>query len=184
MSDPATNGDPSRPVDVSPADAVGEYLEDQQYETADSTHQVDESCLSNLVQWCATQSIDSMHDIRPEHVTAFYAWQRERSDLSTVTPSAELETLRLFLDWCIEQRYCSPSLGNAFPDRAGSPTDKTPDDHLLLEHGDALMEHLKEEYNEPKAHIMYGLFWESGLRMSAVCSLDVDQIQALQTGDR
>lgn len=177
MAEPAISGDdPFRPVDVSPQEALDEYLEDQKAEKAEGTLKSHKSRLSFLVEFCEEKEIDSMLDLHPSHITKFRTWRSELNGMNKVTLKTNMDTLRVFLRWCARNRYVHPNLEDEVPSTEISRGDKIREVHLPEEHGDAIKQYLRQYHWGSEEHAAFELFWSAGLRLCSVHGLDVDDV--------
>jgi len=165
---------------IGPSEALELYLEDCSGSLSPNTIQQKRYQLGHFVEWCAgadngdESRVENLNELSGRDLTRFKNW---RSDgIGNVTLRTNLSALREFLRFCVTIDAVSPSL----PEKLNVP-DLGPDENVresFLGAGDAeaILDHKSTFEYASLDHVLFLLQWNGGLRMSAIHSIDVDDV--------
>lgn len=154
-----------------PEDALKLYLKDKARECRKSTVDSHWSRLGFFVDWCAKQGIDNLNDLSARDLHEYRVWRRE--DLSINTEKTQMDTLRVFVEWCetidavpsgLFKKIKSPSI----PDEEAAK-----ETTLHVSRGKEILAHLDRFAYASIEHVAWVLLTETGMRIGAVRALDV-----------
>jgi site-specific recombinase XerD len=141
----------------------------------ESTLRNDHTRLRFFKEWCEDSGIHDLNELDGRDLSDFVAWRRQ--DLSAITLQKQLSTIREALRfWAdiegvrdgLAEKVHAPEL----PDGAASR-----EVHLPADRAEELLEYLKEHHYASRNHVLLVLLWRSGMRRSAVRSIDVDDLR-------
>lgn len=90
---------------ITPEEAVKQYLESRQYESAPSTVQNHRYRLKQYLRWCAETEFDDIREMNGRLAEQYKHWRRVDADLAPVTIEMQMRTFRVFLKWCESNEY-------------------------------------------------------------------------------
>ena len=161
---------------LTPEAGVERFLRDYQTGVRDSTFRKAKSRLSFFLEWCdEVAEITDLNDLDGRILSDFVAWRREQ--IAAITLQKNLSTVRSALRfWSdieavtegLAEKLHSPTL----PDGAESR-----DEHLDAERAEAILDHLDRYEHASRRHAMLALFWRTGMRRSALRSLDLGDLR-------
>ncbi|QSX01008.1 tyrosine-type recombinase/integrase [Haloterrigena alkaliphila] len=154
-----------------PEEALELYVEDKARECRKSTVASHRSRLGFFVDWCAEQGIDNLNNLSARDLHEYRVWRRE--DLSVNTEKTQMDTLRVFVEWC-ETIDAVPS-GLFKKIKSPSIPDEEAARETTLHVSDAkeIVEYLRRFEYASIEHVAWVLLTETGMRMGAARTLDV-----------
>lgn len=138
----------------------------------DSTRDNDETRLNHFLEWCDEAGIEDLNDLTGRHLDEFVDWRSH--DIEPITLQKQLGSIRQALRYWADieavpeglaERVHAPEL----PDGA-----EKRDDVLKADRAEAILEHLDRYHFGSRRHVVLALLWRTGMRRSALRSLDVD----------
>lgn len=157
---------------IAPEKALELYLEDKKRECRRSTVDSHRSRLGFFVDWCEEREIDNLNELTARSLHEYRLWRRE--DLNVVSEKTQMDTLRVFLQWCETIDAVPSGLGQ----KVRSPTipdEKAASETVLhVSRGVEIVEHLRRFEYASIEHVVWLLLTETGVRMGAVRALDVE----------
>lgn len=170
--------DDLEPID--PHDALEMYYDDIDGDLAPSTVDAYRYKLEFFSNWCNggdgdESRVTNLNNLTGRDLTRFKNWRSE--GINTVTLRSNLSVLREFLRFCVSIDAVPPSI----PEKLNVPTLKNGENQrtTFLEHERATIIHdylSKFEYASLD-HTLFALQWHTGVRMGALHSLDVDDVE-------
>ena len=156
---------------ISPQEALDLYLEDKARECQQATVRSHKSRLGFLVEWCDEQDLDNMNDLTARDIHEFRVWRRE--DLNVVSEKTQMDTVRVFVEWCETIDAVQPGLFKkikppVIPD-GGNVCETT----LDSTRAEKVMAHLEKFEYATIEHVTWLVLVETGIRLGAAHSLDV-----------
>ncbi len=156
------------------------YLEDVSGELSPNTINAKEYQLGFFVRWCDGADadeprIENLNDIRGRDFTRFKNWRKE--DIGKVTLKTNLSALRTFMEFCVK----IDAVESDIPDKINVPKldqgENQRDTLMEAEQAQSILEYLHRYEYASLDHALFLTQWKTGMRMSAIHSLDVDDIQ-------
>ena len=160
---------------ITPQEALDLYLEDKARECQQATVRSHRSRLGFLVEWCEEQGIDNMNDLTARELHEFRVWRRE--DLNVVSEKTQMDTVRVFVEWCETIDAVQPGLFKkikppVIPD-GGNVSETT----LDATRADRILEYLQKFEYATVEHVTWVILVKTGMRMGAAHGLDVEDYQ-------
>lgn len=159
---------------VTPDEAVRWYLDERSDEVTETTLRSHDYRLSHFVRWCKEEAgIADLNNLDGRSLNQYRIWRREDGGLNTVTLKTQLSTSRVFLRFCesinavkegLSQKLRIPSLDDGEDER---------DVKLSRERADQILNYLERFEYASRRHTLFALFWETGMRIGAVHSIDL-----------
>jgi len=156
---------------LTPRDGVELYKQDRERELSDATLQSHGYRLQRFVEWCDQEDIDNLNDITGRDVQRFKIFRKQK--VSDVTLKSNLDTLRVFLRFCVSINGCidgldetvnSPSLA----DPGAQGTDTVP-----RKKAEQILQYLDKYQYASLQHVLFRVLWETGMRMGAARGIDL-----------
>lgn len=164
--------------DIAPDEAVDEYLEDKEIDSSEWTVYSHSSRLGHFVEWCESEGIELISDLRPTHLREYKHWRREEGGLNNRSLDTQLNTLRVFIRWCEAMDYAPEGLRESImtPDVDKSNQDI---DGIDADRASRIRDYLWRYEYATRQCVVFSLMWHCTLRPGAVHSLDVDDVDQL-----
>lgn len=161
---------------IEPATAQELYLDHKASQCSETTVQSHEYRTNYFVAWCADQGIDNMNDISGRDLHKYRLWRKEDGDLNKVSMQTQMSTLRVFLKWCGTIEAVDPDLYNKVLVPSVDSEEEQRDEKLDADEAEEILEYLSKYHYASREHVLFALLWETGMRIGAVRSLDVDDV--------
>lgn len=172
----AMPGGPLEPID--PSTALQLYLSARSTELAGSTRKAHNYRLGHFVRWCEQESIDNMNDLSGRDLHRYKMWRQEEGDLNKVTLKTQMDTLRVFIEWCesvdavlpnLHEKVLSPTLNRSEGQR-----------EIMLEEEAAedILRYLNKFHYASFPHVLLLLLWHTGIRSGTARAIDVEDYDA------
>jgi len=159
---------------IPPQDALDAYLEANPADNLPSTMRTHNSRLGHFVRWCTTVAEqDNLNDLSGADLKAFKDHQREKG-YAPRTLESQLETLGVFLRFCRTQNYVVAELPYLVPDIDVRAADTVRDRVVERDRAMKIVDHLATFQYASRAHIVWLLLAEKGLRLCTLIALDLD----------
>ena len=155
-----------------PEEAVERYLEEHKSNLADSTLYNYKTSLKQFVEWCDDQpEIEHIQDLNQFHISDFKLHRRDQPEMSNTGLYNVMMGVRVFIRWCESKGLLEDMADNIIlPDRGRAARTET----LEPDKVEAILSHLdKYEYASAR-HAQFALMWDTGVRLGALRSLDLD----------
>lgn len=174
----ASDGVPPEPMNdlepIEPETARRLYLDHKETECAEATVRNHRYHTDNLVEWCEENGIDNMNDLTGRHVQELRSWRKEIGDINVVTLNNYMGVLRVFLKWCASIEAVSSDL----PEKVMVPKvpreDEQSDAILEADAAEEILEYLSTYHYASRDHVIVAVLWETGIRIGALRSLDLE----------
>ena len=167
------NDDDVQPL--APEEGVERFLRHREPSVRKSTLQNARTRLNYFQEWCDEQEIENLNDLTGRDLADFVAWRR--GDIAALTLQKQLTTIRQALRYWADiegvrdglaEKVHSPEL----PDGAESR-----DVHLDADRAEGILAYLERYEYASRRHVVMALLWRTGMRRSALRSLDVDDLR-------
>lgn len=166
---------------ITPREAFELYAEDISGDLSPNSVRAKRYQLSKFVEWCEGADTDdprveNLNEITGRDFTRFKNWRGE--DINKVTLRTNLSALRSFMRFCVSIDAVSP----AIPEKINVPNLDSGEnhnaDHIDAEEAKAVLDYLSRFEYASIDHCLFKLQWTTGMRMSGLHSLDVDNFDA------
>lgn len=161
---------------IAPSTAQELYLDHKASQAREKTVQGHRYRTNHLVRWCEKKGIDNMNDLTGRHLHEYRLWRKEDGDLNTVSLRTQLGTIRVFLRWCGSIEAVDSELHTKVMVPEISSDEEQRDVLLEADRADAILTYLSDFYYASVNHVLLALLWETGMRIGAVRSLDVEDV--------
>lgn len=161
---------------LSPADGVERFLQmRRQNGNRDSTYDNDVTRMNHFLEWCEEiEEVENLNNLTGRRLSGFVDWRCEQ--VSKVTVEKQLSSLREALRYWANIEAVEPGMA----ERIYAPQLKDVDDakgvHLKVERAERILSYLDRYQYASRDHAVFALLWRTGMRRSALRSLDVDDL--------
>lgn len=163
---------------IEPRTAQKLFLDHKATSCAEATVQGHEYRTNHFVEWCDEQGIDNLNNLTGRDLQRYRLWRQEGGDLNKVSLRIQMSSLRVFLKWAGSIEAVRDDLYDKVLVERVDPEDRMRDEMLEADDAQELLDYLsKYEYGSAE-HVVIALLWETGMRIGAVYSIDVDDIDA------
>lgn len=169
----ATNAD-LEPIE--PAQAQELYLEHKATDCAAKTVRAHRYRLNHLVEWCRANGIDNLNELTGRHLQEYRLWRKKDGELAPLTLNQQMSTVRVFLEWCASIEAVPADLYDKVLVPRVRPEDQRRDETLPADTARAILSYLQKYEYASTEHAVFGLLWETGIRLGAAHSLDVGDV--------
>ena len=171
---------------IGPADAVDLYISSRRDDASDATLQSHRSRLRAFIAWCDEEDITNLNDLTGRDLAAYRVWRREGhyatdedeepEELERVTLHTQLSTLRRFLRFCASVDAVPEDLYDRVRLPELSRSDDVSDSSLDPSRAPDIIDYLDRYQFASRRHVEVLLLWETGMRMSGLRALDLEDL--------
>ncbi|WP_380681126.1 tyrosine-type recombinase/integrase [Salinigranum sp. GCM10025319] len=160
---------------LSPAEGVDRFITHREPSVRKSTLQNAKTRLGHFLDWCDERDVDELNDLTGRDLADFVAWRR--GEIKALTLQKQLSTIRQALRWWADIEAVPEGLAEKIhapelPDGAESK-----DVALDPERARELLDYYDQYHRGSRDHVILSLLWRTGMRRSALRSLDVDDLE-------
>jgi len=157
---------------IQPGRAVELYLKDKARECQQATVRSHRSRLGFFVDWCDEQDIENLNNLSARDIHEFRVWRRE--DLSVTSEKTQMDTLRVFVEWCetidaVQHGLFKKIKSPVIPD-GGNVRETT----LTTDRANEILDYLERYEYATVEHVTWLVLVETGMRMGGAHGLDID----------
>ncbi|WP_423744772.1 tyrosine-type recombinase/integrase (plasmid) [Haladaptatus sp. SPP-AMP-3] len=156
---------------TTPAEAVEWYLAERDPELSEKSLQNQRYRLDQFLAFCDEREMDDLNSLTGRDLHRFRVWRGE--EIKTVTLRGELQTLRVFLEFCAAIDAVEPGMRERVHLPEVDPEDEARDEHLKTDRAEAILEHLERFAYASRDHVVVALLWHTGIRLGSLRSFDV-----------
>ena len=158
-----------------PEEGVRRFLRHRKPSVRQSTLENARTRLNHFLEWCDLRGIDNLNDLTGRDLADFVAWRRDQ--IAPITLQKQLSSLRMALRWWADIEAVDDGLAEKvhapeLPDGAESR-----DVFLSAERAEQALAYYNQYQYASREHALIALLWRTGMRRSAVHSLDVDDLE-------
>jgi len=168
-----TAEDPRDLEPIEPRTAQQLYLDHKANECSDKTVQSHEYRTNFFVRWCQDNGIDNMNDLSGRNIHKYRLWRKEEGELNKISMQTQMSTLRVYLEWCGTIEAVDPDLYNKVLVPQVDGEEEQRDVMLDTDHAEEILQRLSKYYYASREHVLFAVLWETGMRIGAVRSLDL-----------
>lgn len=156
-------------------DGIDRFLRHHEPSVAESTIANARTRLRHFQDWTDERGIENLNELTGRDLADFVAWRRD--EIAAVTLQKQLSTVRQALRFWADIEGVTEGLAEKLhapelPDGAESKTI-----HLENDRAKTLLEYLDRYQYASRRHVVMALLWRTGMRRSALRSIDLDDIR-------
>jgi site-specific recombinase XerD len=156
---------------TTPAEAVEWYLAEREPDCTEKTLQNQRYRLEQFRAFCAEQGLENMNALTGRNIHRYRVWRSK--DIKPVTLQGELQTLRVFLEFCASIEAVEQGLRERVQLPAVEPEDEARDEHISADRAKAILDHLERFAYASRDHVILAILWETGMRLGGLRAIDV-----------
>jgi len=168
------NSDQLEPIEPSKAREL--YLKHKRTECRAATVKGHKYRTSHFVRWCEQNSIDNMNSLTGRDLHEYRLWRKEDGELNQVSLATQMGTTRVFLKWCSSIEAVPSDLADKVLVPSVSSEAEQSDSMIKAERAEEILARLTKFQYASREHVLFALLWETGMRMGAARSLDLEDI--------
>jgi len=171
------NTDPNDLEPINPRTAKKLFLDHKKSECTESTVRNHSYRIETFVSWCEEKAnIDNLNELSGRDIQQFRLWRSEGDDLKTTTLRNQMSGIRVFLKWAASIEAVPPELYDKVLVPRVERGERSREEKLDPEDANEILEYLSKYQYGSQEHTVMALLWETGLRIGAVHSLDLDDL--------
>lgn len=148
------------------------YLKERAIEVGDSTIANYDTTLRIFVDYLdEEQGVTLSSDLDSDHLQQFKEWRLDH--VKAITAKYDLITIRAFIKFCERSKAVPAELHVTIHIPKLKASDEVATRILSKDEADSILRHLGQFEYATQRHVTMQLFWETGMRVSALRSLDV-----------
>lgn len=156
-------------------EGIERFLRHRESSVGESTMANARTRLRHFKEWTEEAGIDNLNDLTGRDLADFVAWRRD--DIAPITLQKQLSTVRMALRYWADIEGVTDGLAEKLhapdlPDGA-----EARDIHLTSERANEILEYLDRYDYASRRHVVIALLWRTGMRRSALRSLDIDDMR-------
>lgn len=156
---------------IHPEEALELYLEDKARECRTSTVNSHRSRLGFFLDWCADRDLDNLNEVTARDLHEYRVWRRE--DLTVTSEKTQMDTLRVFLEWCETIDAVQPGLFKKVKSPVIPDGGNVDDTVIHTDEANEILDYLERYEYATVEHVVWLILVETGLRLGAAHGLDV-----------
>ncbi|USZ71982.1 tyrosine-type recombinase/integrase [Natronosalvus halobius] len=161
---------------LGPEEGVQRFLRHHEPGVRKTTYQNAKHRLSVFLEWCDEREIGNLNELSGRDLADFVDWRR--TDVAAITLQKQLSSVRQALRWwadieAVEEGLAEKLHAPELPDGAESK-----DVFLDPHRAKAALEYFDRHHYASRDHALLAILWRTGMRRSAVRSIDVDDLEA------
>jgi site-specific recombinase XerD len=158
---------------ITPAVAAAEFVQSKT-ETTASTRDNLTARLQWFVEWCQNEAIETLDEIDGYTLQQYTTYLKHADALAPVTVENHVVTFRQLLRWCEKAELVNAGLSEKVIIPAVDPDDRARDSMITHERAQAIADYLAEFHWASDLHVVFCVFYHTGMRRSAAHGLDVE----------
>ncbi|MGQ4555941.1 site-specific integrase [Halobellus sp. GM3] len=156
---------------TSPAEAVEWYLAEREPELSEKSKSNHRYRLEQFQAFCNEHEIENLNLLSGRDLHRFRVWRSE--DVKTVTLAGELQTLRVFLEFCASIEAVEPGMRERVKIPKVDPEEEAKDVHISKDRAEDILGYLDRFAYASRAHVTFSLLWHTGIRLGTLRTFDV-----------
>ncbi|WP_284013189.1 tyrosine-type recombinase/integrase [Halobaculum litoreum] len=170
------NRDDLRPI--TPRQAMEEWLDVIEADTAGSTAHSYRRRVRQFVQWLESEGVLNLNIVDGRDIKAYR--DHRAPALNNTSMKNELRTVRQFMSYGVALEAVEPALVEKFSAHIPSLTKGEASSDLMLgrERAHAILDHLDRFRYATRDHALFITMWDTGARISGLQALDLDDFDA------
>ena len=161
---------------LAPEEGVDRFLQmREQNGNRETTLQNDKTRMNHFLRWCEEEEIENLNDLTGRQLSGFVEWRCEQ--VKEVTVEKQLSSIREALRYWANIEAVTAGIAERIYAPQLKDVDDTKDVHLDPERAERMLSYLDRYQYASRDHVVLALLWRTGMRRSAIRSLDVDDLQ-------
>ncbi|MFB6189867.1 MAG: tyrosine-type recombinase/integrase [Halapricum sp.] len=156
---------------TTPAEAVEWYLDEREPDITEKSLQNQRYRLSRFREFCEEKDIDEMNTLNGRDIHRYRVWRSD--DIKSVTLKGELQTLRVFLEFCAAIGAVEAGLREVVRLPEVDPEEEARDEHLDAGRAQEIIDHLDRYAYASRDHVIVAILWHTGIRLGSLRAFDV-----------
>jgi site-specific recombinase XerD len=128
--------------------------------------------LSYFVDWCRDNGVEDTETLEPQHLHDYRVYRRE--GIAKATEKTEMDTLRVFLRYLEKLDAVRENLSETVISPELEPNEAKDETTLDADTAEDVLSYLRKYDYASVNHVVMELLWHTGMRMSALHSVDLD----------
>lgn len=157
---------------TTPAEAVEWYLAERDPELSEKSLQNHRYRLSQFIEFCGEHEIDNLTTLTGRDLHRYRVWRSK--SIKTVTLRGELQTLRVFLEFCAAISAVDPGMRERVQIPEIEPEDEARDEHLGSGRAETILDYLEKFAYASREHVIITILWHTGVRLGTLRALDIE----------
>ena len=162
---------------IEPREAIELFIQHEGPEVSEWTLKNHRYRLKFFRRWCESNDVTNLNELTGRDLQEFRLWRQQEFDINQLSLKNNLCSIRVFLKWAGTIEAVPPNLFDKIIvpkiDRAKQSSDET----LDAEKAHEILEHLSTYQFASLEHVLFAIMWQTGLRVGAIHSLDVSDVQ-------
>lgn len=159
---------------LTPEEAKALYLTDREREVSDAMLQAHGYRLERFIEFCAEQDIGNLNEVSGRTTQRYKIWRS--ADVNNVTLKSQMDTLRVFLRFCESIDAVRDGVAESVKSPSLSYDENRRDDIVSTDKAEDILAYLSKYEYASINHALFRLLWESGIRMGAARSIDLNDV--------
>ncbi len=169
-----TDKDNLEPLDPKTAQEL--FLDHKATDCTESTVRNHRYRTNHFIEWCEEEGIDNLNDLSGRDIQQFRLWRKGDGELNKLTLRMQMSTLRVFLKWAGSIEAVPQDLYNKVMVPRVRPSDRRNNEILDAEDAQEILQYLSKYQYASIEHTLLAFLWETGMRIGAVNSLDLQDV--------
>lgn len=164
---------------ISPEEAVTWYLRRRRNELAESSLYTHRSSLNHFLQWTDRVGLDNLNELDGRMLQRYLTWRVEEApnsvdQLAPKSEKTQIDITRKFVEYCESIDAVRPGLHEKILPFRVKEADEVRDEMLEMDRIEEILGYLERYHYASRDHVIWTLLAESGLRVGALQSLDIN----------
>lgn len=161
---------------LDPRTATELFLDHKSTNCAESTVRNHRYRLKSFLEFCEEQSIDNLNHLSGRNIHQYRMWRNETGDINELTLRMHMSGLRVFLKWAATMEAVPEDLYSKVMVPRVDRSEHQRDEMLDSETAAEILEYLSTYEYASVEHTLLAILWETGIRLGAVHSIDLQDV--------
>lgn len=161
---------------IEPRSAQELYLQHKATDCVEKTVQAHKYRTNHFVRWCGENDIDNLNGLTGRDLQEYRLWRQDEGDLKKITLNQQMSTIRVFLKWCGSIEAVPADLYEKVMVPRVKPEEERSETTIEADTAQSILEYLSRFHYASIEHAVFGILWETGIRVGAANSLDVKDV--------
>jgi site-specific recombinase XerD len=156
-------------------EGIDRFLRHHESSVGESTMANARTRLRHFKEWAEEVDIENLNELTGRDLADFVAWRR--GDIAPVTLQKQLSTVRMALRYWADIEGVTEGLAEKLHSPELPDGSEARDIHLENQHATETLEYLDRYAYASRRHVVISLLWRTGMRRSALRSIDLDDLR-------
>jgi site-specific recombinase XerD len=161
---------------LDPETGVELFIEHKATDCAASTVQNHRYRMKHFLEWCDETGTENLNDLSGRDIQRYRLWLADGDDINAITMKNMMSGFRVFLEWAGSIEAVTENLYQKLMIPRVRGNRESREDILETERAEELLAHLSRYKYASMHHVLLAFLWETGMRMGAAHSVDVDDV--------